>query len=473
MSKPDVNFDFALNPKQLRFVNDITTRRLAFGGARGGGKSFAVRCKAIALAYEYPGITQVIVRRTLDELRNNHVIPLLATLGKAVKYIKAEKKIVFPNGSTIKLGYYSCDADRMTWQGLECDIMYIDEATNLQEEWIKNLDTTVRGVNGYPKQLNITCNPGGPGHSYVKRVWIDKQYLPTEDPEEYGFIQALLTDNRALLRSQPEYYKSLLALPARIRKGYLYGDWDIADGMYFEGFANRPDMYMERRWTHVIPASDFRRVPPGWKIMGAFDWGFHRPFCMLYFAVDPDDTHYLIAELYGVKYVQGIVQPNEGLRWSREKVFAEIQRMEREHPLLAGQQITYRVADPAIWDAQYGESTAEVAAKYGVHFVRGDNARIPGWLQCQYRLQFSPDEGLPRFYVLDSCPNFIRTIQLMVCDEHNPEDLDSSLEDHAMDCWRYFCQSRPCKPIIKEPEWAPQYGIDPLDQYKTKPRRRY
>ena len=428
-----------------------------------------MRCKAVTLAYEYPGITQVIVRRTLEELRNNHVIPLLALLGKSVRYVKAEKTIIFPNGSTIKLGYYSCEADKMAWQGLECDVMYIDEATNLQEEWIKVLATTVRGANGLPKQLNITCNPGGPGHSFVKRCWIDKQYLPTEDPEEYGFIQALLTDNRALLRAQPNYYKTLLALPPRIRKGHLYGDWDIADGMYFETFANRPDMYREQKWTHVIPPGGFR-PPPGWKLYGAFDWGYHRPFCMNYYLISPDDVHYMVAEYYGVKHVQGVVQPNEGLRWTREKVFSEIQRFEREHPILSRYKITYRVADPAIWDAQYGESTAEVAAKYGIQFIKGDNARIPGWLQCQYRLQFDA-EGYPRFYALDSCPNFIRTIQLMVCDEHNPEDLDSDMEDHSMDCWRYFSQSMPCKPIIEEREWTPQYGIDPLNQYNRSRRR--
>ena len=451
-------------------MDDVTTRRLAFGGARGGGKSFGVRAKAIKLAYEYPGISQAIVRRTLEELRNNHVEPLMEVLGSSARYVKAEKKFVFPNGSVIKLGYYDNDGDKIRWQGLQVDVMYIDEATNLKPEWIKNLDACVRGVNGFPKQLNLTCNPGGIGHSYIKRLFIDRIFEPTEDPEEFGFIQALLTDNRALLRTQKDYYKSILAQPYHIRRGWLYGDWNIADGLYFERFADRPEHYKDQRYTHVIPVEGFR-IPQNWRIYGAFDWGYHRPFCMLWFAVDPEDTHYLVAELYGVKHVQGVVQPNEGVKWTRERVFSEIQRFEREHPLLAGRTITYRVADPAIWDAQYGVSTQEVAAKYGVYFIKGDNARIPGWLQCQYRLQFSPDDGYPRFYVLDSCPNFIRTISLMVCDEHNPEDLDSSLEDHAMDCWRYFSQSRPCKPIIMDEPFRPAYMSNPLDQTFANKRR--
>ncbi len=463
-----LKLDWTLSDKQLRFVDDYVTRHLAFGGARGGGKSYAVRVKSIKLAYEFPGIKIMIVRRTLDELRNNHVIPLLEMLGSAVRYVKAEKTIIFPNGSTILLAYYDSDGDDVRFQGLEVDVLFIDEATNLKQEWIQKLDAIVRGVNDFPKQTNITCNPGGIGHAYIKRLYIDRVFEPQEDPDEYAFIQALVTDNRALLKSDPNYVKSLLALPPKLRRGWLYGDWNIIEGMYFERFADRPEMYREQKWTHVIPAEDFR-PQAGWKLYGAFDWGYHRPFCMNYFLVSPDDVHYLVAEYYGVKKSQGVVQPNEGLRWTREKVFAELQQFEREHPILSKYKLTYRVADPAIWDAQYGESTAEVAARYGIQFIKGDNARIPGWLQCQYRLQFDA-EGYPRFYVLDSCPNFIRTIQLMVCDEHNPEDLDSDMEDHSMDCWRYFSQSRPCKPIIEEPEWSPRYGIDPLDQYKRRRR---
>lgn len=467
---PKLLLDFTLSTKQLRFVDDIWTRHLAFGGARGGGKSFGVRVKAIKLAYEYPGIKLMIVRRTLDELRNNHVIPLLAMLGKAVRYVKAEKTIIFPNGSTIQLGYYDSDSDETRYQGLEVDVLFIDEATNLKKDWLQKLNAIVRGTNGFPKQTNYTCNPGGVSHAHIKRLFIDRQYEPSEDPAQYAFIQALVTDNRALLRSDPEYYKTLLALPYKLRRAWLYGDWSVMEGMYFEDFVDRPEMYMEQRHTHVIPAEGFR-IPPHWKLYGAFDWGYNKPFAALYFAVSTDDVIYLVAEYYGVKRVQGMVQADEGVRWTREKVFAELQRFEREHPLLAGRQMTYRVADPAIWDAQYGESTAEVASKYGIHYIKGDHARIPGWLQCHNRLQFD-EEGYPRFYVLDSCKDFIRTIPTLVYDEHNAEDLDSKGEDHAADAWRYFLMSRPCKPIVREEPYSPAWGVDPLNQHKQT-RRRY
>ena len=56
------------NPKQEQFFR-ADTRYIAYGGARGGGKSWAVRAKASLLALNYPNCRILIVRRTLPELR--------------------------------------------------------------------------------------------------------------------------------------------------------------------------------------------------------------------------------------------------------------------------------------------------------------------------------------------------------------------------------------------------------------------
>ena len=141
----------------------------------------------------------------------------------------------------------------------------------------------------------------------------------------------------------------------------------------------------------------------------------------------------------------GTALANEGLKWPPDKVFAEMQRMEQQHPLLAGREIR-GVADPAIWDAEAGISIAETAMKYGIYFDKGDHARNAGWMQCHYRLAFSED-GYPMFYVFNTCKEFIRTIPTLQYDEHKPEDLDSDGEDHAADEWRYFCMSRPIRPV--------------------------
>ena len=162
---------------------------------------------------------------------------------------------------------------------------------------------------------------------------------------------------------------------------------------------------------------------------------------------------YRILELYGCGD-----SPNEGIRWTPDQQFREIARIEREHPWLRGRYIQ-GVADPAIWDASHGESIADTAAKYGLMFMPGDNQRIPGWMQCHYRLQFDR-EGYSRMYVFSNCKAFIRTIPLMMYHKHRPEDLDTELEDHAADEWRYLCMSCPVAPL--RPVEEKPLLIDPL-----------
>ena len=168
---------------------------------------------------------------------------------------------------------------------------------------------------------------------------------------------------------------------------------------------------------------------------------------------------YRVLELYGCTGT-----PNEGLKWPPERQFREIARIEREHPWLRGKKIS-GVADPAIWDASRGESVAETAARCGLSFTPGDNNRVAGWMQLHYRLQFDGN-GYARMYVFSGCRAFLRTIPLLLYDPRRPEDLDSSLEDHAADEARYFCMSRPVRALY-EPE-AREVLFDPLDQNKHK-----
>lgn len=127
------------------------------------------------------------------------------------------------------------------------------------------------------------------------------------------------------------------------------------------------------------------------------------------------------------------------------------------------------MADPAIFASNGGESIAETAERHRVYFTPGDHERIPGWMQCHYRLHFS-EEGLPMMYVYDRCTAFLRTIPLLVYDTHKPEDLDTEGEDHVADEWRYMCMARPITPKIRKDPDA--IGGDPLDQYAGRNVRR-
>ncbi|MCI6958046.1 MAG: phage terminase large subunit, partial [Clostridiales bacterium] len=389
--------------KQILFLKDHH-KHVMFGGARGGGKSWVVRDKAKRLALRYPGIRLLIVRRTYQELENNHIQPLQGELAGIAKYIKAQRQFFFPNGSTLRFGYCAKDSDLDQYQGTEYDVIFLDEATQLKELWIRKITACVRGVNDFPKRVYYTCNPGGVSHGYMKRLFIDRKFEPGENPGDYSFIQSLVTDNKALMESQPDYVDQLKALPPKLRDAWLHGRWDVYEGQFFEELRLTPDPELcaragitveealqQRRFTHVIPAFDLNAGERrGWKILRSYDFGYNKPFSLGYWAVDYDGVLYRILELYGCTGT-----PDEGVKWTPEEQFRRIAQLEREHPWLRGRKISDGVADPAIWDSSRGECIADTAAKYGIYFTPGDNHRIPGWMQVHYRLQFD-ENGYPR-----------------------------------------------------------------------------
>ncbi len=463
--------------KQKLFLT-ADTMHIGFGGARGGGKSWSVRTKAKLLALNYAGIKILIVRRTFPELVNNHIEFLRNELFGIAKYTENKKVFTFANGSTIKFGYCNNDKDLDQYQGAEYDIVFLDEATQLQEMWIKKITACVRGVNDFPKRIYYTCNPGGASHGYFKRLFIDKAYEDGERAEDYSFIQSLVTDNKALMASQPDYIKQLEALPPKLREAWLYGRWDIFEGQFFEDFRTTPDIQkcadagitpeealQQHRWTHVIEPFDLNvGEKRGWNIMRSYDFGYNKPFSLGYWAVDYDGTLYRIMEMYGCTQT-----PDEGVKWSPDEQFKRISEFERQHPWLKGRKIVDSVADPAIWDQSRGESIAETAMRYGIYFTPGDNNRIPGWMQVHYRLQFD-ENGYSRMYVFNNCKAFIRTMPLMMYSETHPEDLDTKLEDHCPDEVRYMCMSRPISPIV--PVEPKPIVSDPLNQLTDTQRTR-
>ena len=414
--------------------------------------------KARLLALRYAGIRILIVRRTYPELINNHINILRSELLGIARYNDKDKVLKFLNGSTINFTYCDNDKDLDRLQGVEYDVIFLDEATQLSEYQMKTITACLRGVNDFPKRVYYTCNPGGQGHGYIKRIFIDRAFETGENPEDYTFIQSLVTDNKALMESQPDYVRQLEALPPKIRKAWLEGDWNVYFGQFFEDFMDRPDQYESRQWTHVIDPFD---IPDGWKIYRSFDWGYNKPFSCGWWAVDYDGVVYRILELYGCNK-----EPNVGIKWTPPQVFAEIARIEREHPWLKGKKIV-GIADPAIWNAETGKSIADVAAEHSVFFQKGDNERIAGWMQVHYRLAFD-DNGFPMMYVFSNCKAFIRTIPLLQYDEHKPEDLDTDGEDHVADEVRYFLMSRPIKPrVAKKPDG---YENNPLNVYLDIPK---
>lgn len=413
----------------------------------------------------------MIIRRTYPELLENHIQPLCSMLhvydqpGKFARYNDSKKHITFPNGSRILFRYCEKDKDAERFQGIEVDVLFIDEATHQSEERVKKLNACIRGVNNFPKRVYYTCNPGGEGHAWVKRLFIDKRYKAGEKPEEYEFIQSLVLDNKALMDAQPEYVEQLKSLPPKLRDAWLYGRWDIFEGQVFEEFTDDPEHYHDRLWTHVIEPF---KVPETWRIYRGFDWGYTKPFSCAWYAVDHDGRIYRIREYYGCQKDMSTHEsiPNEGLKMTAGEVAEGIRQIEAADPNLQGKTII-GIADPAIFDKSTGVSIAEEMEKHRVYWEPGDHTRIAGKMQCHYRLAFD-EHGVPMFYVFSDCTDFIRTIPTLIYDERKVEDINTEQEDHIYDEWRYVMMENPISARPQIPEAAAVPKWDPLDLYKDK-----
>ena len=404
------------NPRQKLFF-EATGRYIAYGGARGGGKSWAMRRKFVLLANNYPELRLLLLRRTLPELQENHIVPLMKELSGYAQYNRDQKVIKFPNGSRIKLGYCDQEADVFQYQGQEYDVVGLEEATQFTETQMLYLTTCNRSTRtDFKPRMYFTCNPGGVGHEWVKRLFIDRNYKASEKPEEYVFIPAKLTDNTVLMQNNPEYMTVLQNLPEHLRKAYLDGDWDAMEGQYFEEF---------NRAIHVCHPF---QIPQWWKRFRAMDWGYRDPCCVLWFAVAPDGCVYVYDELYITRTIASTVA-----KMVKEKT--------------GGYKCAYTAASPDAWakrgatDGIEGVSVEQVFAKNGVPLQKADNSRIVGWQRVREFLQTTDGEK-PMLQIFDNCVNLIRTLPTLTFDKNDHEDVSDRCEDHAAEALRYGLMSR-------------------------------
>ena len=401
------------NEKQKEFFVS-RTRFTAYGGARGGGKSWALRRKLLAMCLRYPGIRCLIVRRTYDELKANHVIPFLREYGEIISYNDSEKAIIFENGSRIFLGYCSCDRDVLRYQGQEYDVIGIDEATHISEHQFSVFKACLRGIGNYPRRMYLTCNPGGIGHSWVKRLFVDRDFRANESPEDYSFIPARVFDNEVLCASDPDYVRSLESLPPKMRDAWLYGRWDVFEGQFFPEF--NPDI-------HICAPS---AIPKYSKRFVAFDYGFDM-LAVLLMAIDTEGVLYCQAE----HCVSGLTLSAAAGRVSE---------------LCRGFTVEYAAASPDLWNRRQdsGRSGFEIMQPVSgmPPMIPADDRRIAGWRVLREYLVGA--DGKPRLYISSSCEELIRCLPALLCDGARPEDASSEPHSvtHAPEALRYAVMSR-------------------------------
>lgn len=379
---------------------------IAYGGARGGGKSWALRRKLVLLAINYQGISILLLRRTLTELRDNHIRPLLTELNGFCDYSDSKKCFEFPNGSRIVLGYLDCDGDLLRYQGQEYDIIAIDEATQVTEYQFQTLKACLRGANDFPKRIYITCNPGGVGHAWVKRLFIDRDFRNGENPEDFCFIQALVYDNKVLLEKNPDYLGQLQSLPPSLREAWLCGKWDEFEGQFFPEF----DYYKHTTDVYQLPG-DVRKYC-------AIDYGLDM-LAALFIAVDTDGNCVVYDEIH---------KPN--------LVVSEAARLIREKG-----DVCMVIAPSDLWSRQKdsGKSIAELFSENGVYLTRLSSERIGGWMCLRELLK---QDG--KLKIMRNCTNLIRCLPLLLHDKKRVGDAATQPHaiTHAPDALRYFAVSR-------------------------------
>lgn len=460
------DFTLTLTKTQKQFL-DAEADEVLFGGAAGGGKSYGQLADALMMALTCPKSRQLILRRTFPELEHSIILTSMQFYPTAVaKYRASAHTWEFCNGSRIEFGYLAVETDVTRYQGAEYDVIRFDELTHFTEGQYTYMLSRLRGVNPYRKQMKSSTNPGGIGHEWVKRRFIDggEPNRTVTDPTtgmQRLFIPSFVQDNVFLMRADKEYQRRLELLPEAEKKALLYGEWDIFDGQVFAEWRNRSKSYTDRRWSHVIAPF---AIPKHWRRFRAFDFGYAKPFAVLWFAVDGDGIAYAYRELYGWGGSNDV-----GVRWTAQKIARTIREIEeREEP---SDCTVLGYADPAIWNATGSSegSIAEMMEREGVYFEKGNHNRLAGKMQVHYRLSFDA-EGIPMLYVFSSCKHLIRTLPQLRYDPIQPEDVDTRQEDHLYDALKYFLMSDPIAP--REEHSPPPAVYNPLaeEALRTYPR---
>lgn len=425
------DLELKLTKKQKAFI-DADADEVLYGGAAGGGKSYGQMVDALLYALKYPKSKQLIMRRTFPELDKTMIRIALEMYPQALfKLSTATRTGKFVNGSIIDFGYCDAENDVYRYQGGEWDVIRIDEVTHFTQFQYLYLKSRCRGANSNPKQMKLSTNPGGIGHSWVKDRFIDPA-VPGEkftvldsngEPSTRVFIPALLKENKFLLESDPQYERRLMDLPEKERKALLEGDWNIFDGIRFTSFS---------RETHVI---DPFEIPRGWRRYRTIDYGLDRLAC-LWAAISPDNDIYIYKE-----YCESNLIISDAAKNIRDRT---------------NEEIYCTLAPDDLWsrDQYSGKARNLIFADNDLPLVKVSRDRAAGWAAVDELLKVR-ENGRPRIYFFRNCLEIIKCLPQLQIDPKKPDDVMTEPHDitHAPDALRnlavYF--TSPAKPEEEKP----------------------
>jgi len=415
------------------------------------------------------GFSGLLVRHTTEELREL-IAKSKELYPKAIPGIRwSERKSQWeaPNGGTLWMSYLDKDDDVTRYQGQAYTWIGFDELTQWPSPYAWDyMRSRLRSTKDIKSKVGLymraTSNPGGLGHQWVKKMFIDpspanKAFWATDIetgavlkyPSSHSkfadkpifrrkFIPARLLDNPYLMEDGA-YEATLLSLPENERKRLLEGSWDVNEGAAFPEF---------NRDIHVVEPFD---IPKSWRKFRAADYGYGSYSAVVWFAMTPKQQLLIYRELYVHKV----------LAIDLADMILEAERYEG---------VQYGVLDSSLWHRRGdpGPSLAEQMIRRGCRWRPSDRSkgsRVAGKNELHRRLQVDDFTGEPRLLIFNTCTNIISQIPNLPLDKRNPEDVDTNSEDHLYDAIRYGIQSRPRSSVWdRSPVKTNSYSVKPADK---------
>jgi len=372
----------------------------------------------------------------------------------------------FATGEKLIFRHAKRPADISQFLGQEWPWLGFDELCNWSTpDLYMDIMTSARSSNPLvTPRIRAATNPWGPGAWWVKARFIDAMkegeifrdertlHFEGELPQTFVVTRSHakidFRHNLTMRRADPGYLARVMPSDPAKRAAWIEGRWDLSVGGFFSGV-----------WSIDVHTIAPFTIPKTWRVDRAHDWGATSPHCTLWFAESdgsrveiepgvwfafPRGTLFVIAEIYGWNG-----EPNKGRRDSDFIIASDIKEVDNIVSRAHGGHAVFRgPADTQIFDAPQGKAIIDTYRRAKVDFDPADKSpgsRVTGAKQVMDRLcAVEPfGEGRPMeepgLIVFSTCKQTIRTLPLLQRDEKNPDDIDSSGEDHAYDPVRYRC----------------------------------
>lgn len=427
-------------PKQ-EFALQRAEFEVLFGGSRGPGKTDAGLVWLIGEEYEpgkvllnHPRYRALVIRKNAEDLSDwiDRAYRFYSSFGVDIAYKPAILR--FPSGAVIRTGHLKDDQSYTKYMGQEFPRILLEELTQipLEKRYLQLIASCRSTVAQIPPQIFATTNPGGLGHGWVKKRFVDPALpmTPFKDPTSGRtriFIPATVDDNPILNKIDPDYIKMLDALKdtdEELYKAWRLGDWNTFAGQYFREWADR-----------LHTCNPFIPLKTN-VIVGGMDWGRAKPFS--FHLAEVKRVMHDEVVFYRVRTFLEVY----GTEKTPAEWWLEIKKKLDSYGVQV-KDIAWVQADPSMF-TKLNDGSISIAdqfikanGEFGRKLKPGSNDRVGGWTNYHTWLSIAPD-GLPYYQVSTDCPNLIRTLPELVHDENKVEDVDSTGEDHAPDDQRYM-----------------------------------